>query len=77
MDWDKFDKWWHKHDNTKEFGHFIRQMSDDQLYETWERALRLQKNEKFTGAWPLLTMLSELVGHTTADRLSLLPEQRP
>jgi hypothetical protein len=29
MDWDEFDKWWHKHDNTKEFGQFIRQMSDD------------------------------------------------
>jgi hypothetical protein len=39
MDWDEFDKWWHKHDNTKEFGHFIRQMPDDQLYETWEQAL--------------------------------------
>jgi hypothetical protein len=59
MDWDEIDKWWHKHDNTKEFGHCIRQMSDDQLYEVWEHALRLQKNEKFTEAWPLLAMLSE------------------
>ena len=56
MDWGEFDKWWHKHDNTKEFGHCIRQMSDDQLYETWEHALRLQKNEKFTEAWPLLAI---------------------
>jgi len=33
MDWDEFDKWWHKHNNTKEFGHCIRQMTDDRLYE--------------------------------------------
>jgi hypothetical protein len=45
MDWGEFDKWWYKHDNTKEFGHCIRQMTDDQLYEAWEQALRLQKNE--------------------------------
>ena len=50
MDWGEFDKWWLKHDNTKEFGHCIRQMSDDELYEAWEHALRLQKNEKFTEA---------------------------
>ena len=77
MDWDEFDKWWHKHDNTKEFGQFIRQMSDDQLYEAWEQALRLRKNEKFTEAWPLLAMLSELLGHAIADRENLLPNQRP
>src|SRR5580704_5927696 len=41
MDWDEFDKCWHKHDNTKEFGQFIRQLSDDQLYEAWEQALSL------------------------------------
>jgi hypothetical protein len=33
MDWDEFDKWRHKHDNTKEFGHCIWQMTDDRLYE--------------------------------------------
>jgi hypothetical protein len=73
----EFDKWWHKHDNTKEFGHCIRQMSDDQLYAAWEHALKLQKNEKFTEAWPLLAMLSELLGHAIADRENILPEQRP
>jgi hypothetical protein len=77
MDWDEFDKWWHKHDNTKEFGHFIRQMPDDQLYEAWEQALRLRKNQKFTEAWPLLAMLSELLGHAIADRENLLPQRRP
>ena len=77
MDWGEFDKWWLKHDNTKEFGHCIRQMSDDQLYEAWEHARRLQKNEKFTEAWPLLAMLSELLGHAIADRENILPEQRP
>jgi hypothetical protein len=76
MDWGAFDKWWLKHDNTKEFGHCIRRMTDDQLYEAWEHALRLQKNEKFTEAWPLLVMLSELLGHVIADRENLLPEQR-
>jgi hypothetical protein len=38
--------------------------------------LRLQKNEKFTEAWPLLAMLSELLGHTIADRENILPKQR-
>jgi hypothetical protein len=76
MDWGEFDKWWLKHDNTKEFGHCIRQMSDDQLYEAWEHALRFQKNEKFREAWPLLAMLSELLGQAIADRENILPEQR-
>jgi hypothetical protein len=40
-------------------------------------ALRLQKNEKFTEAWPLLAMLSELLGHAIAIRENLLPERRP
>jgi hypothetical protein len=73
----QFDKWWHKHDNTEEFGHCIRQMADDQLYEAWEHALRLQKSTKFTEAWPLLVMLSELLGHAIADRENLLPGQLP
>ena len=52
-------------------------MTDDQLYGAWEHALRLQKNEKFVEAWPLLAMLSELLGHAIADRENILPEQRP
>ena len=45
MDWDEFDKWWHKHDNTKEFGQFIRRMSDDQLYEASERSETSEERE--------------------------------
>jgi hypothetical protein len=52
-------------------------MSDDQLYEAWEQALGLQKNEKFTEARPLLVILSELLGHAIADRENILQEQRP
>jgi hypothetical protein len=52
-------------------------MADEQLYAAWEHALRLQKNEKFTEAWPLLAMLSELLGHALADREDILPQQRP
>jgi hypothetical protein len=52
-------------------------MTDEQLYDTWEHALILQKNEMFTEAWPLLAMLSELLGHAIADRENLLPEQLP
>jgi len=63
--------------NTKEFGHCIRQMTDEQLYEAWEHALRLQKDEKVSEPWPLLAMLSELLGHTIADRENNLPKQRP
>jgi hypothetical protein len=54
-----------------------RQMSDDQLYEAWDHALRLQKNEKFTEARPLLAMLFELLGHAIADRENILSGQRP
>ena len=39
MDWGEFDRWWYKQDNTKEFGHCIRQMTDEQLYAAWEHAL--------------------------------------
>ena len=77
MDWGEFDKWWYKQDSTKEFGHCIRKMADEQLYAAWEQALRLQKNEKVSEAWPLLAMLSELLGHTIADRENILPKQRP
>jgi len=52
-------------------------MADEQLYAAWEHALRLQKNEKFTEAWPLLATLSELLGHAIADREDILPQQRP
>ena len=77
MDWGEFDKWWYKQDNTKEFGHCIRKMADEQLCAAWEQALRFQKNEKVSEAWPLLAMLSELLGHTIADREDILPKLRP
>jgi hypothetical protein len=50
-------------------------MTDGQLYDTWEHALILQKNEMFTEVWALLAMLSELPGHAIAERENLLPEQ--
>ena len=43
-------------------------MSDDELYEAWEKALGLRQQEELREAWPSLDILIELLNRLIALR---------
>ena len=52
----------------KEFGENLSSMSDDELYEAWEKALGLRQREEFREAWSSLDILLELLNRLIALR---------
>jgi hypothetical protein len=69
--WEEFSKRldeYYRLRGRKEFGENLSSMSDDELYEAWEKALGLRQREEFREAWSSLDILLELLNRLIALR---------
>jgi hypothetical protein len=78
--WEEFSKRldeYHRLRGRKEFGENLASMSDDGLYEAWEKALGLRQREEFRETWPSLDILIELLNRFIALRENVPIEKQP
>jgi hypothetical protein len=69
--WEEFSKRldeYYRLRGRREFGENLANMSDDELYEAWEKALGLRQQEELREAWPSLDILIELLNRLIALR---------
>jgi hypothetical protein len=68
----------HKSSSLKAGDRELARMSVDQLHDAWHKATALRRKEKFQEAWPLLEILTHLLGdyiEHRESRFSLIPRE--